>query len=120
MKKIIVADDDILIRAIIENFLSGMYRLELFEDGEDVVKWMSIGTHADLFIFDLGMPNLDGRELTRKIRNHPGYEKVPVIIMSAADSPEKEAELSDLENIHYLPKPIQPKILKDMIKNLLH
>lgn len=119
MKKIIVADDDILIRAIIENFLSGLYHLELFEDGLDVVKWMSIGADVDLFIIDLGMPHLDGRELARKIRKQPNYEKVPVIIMSAADSPEKEAGLDDLDNIYYLPKPIQPRIFKDMIKKLL-
>lgn len=40
-------------------------------------------THPDLILMDINMPDMDGYTLTSKIRSMPGFERVPIIALTA-------------------------------------
>ena len=84
MKTILVIDDEMAIRE--------MLTASLEDEGYQVVEaangregWLRLGQgHLDLVISDIMMPFMDGRELCSRMKVHPVYSAIPLILMSAA------------------------------------
>jgi len=70
----------------------------------------------DLFLVDVLMPGMDGYQLTRAIRNDPRLRNLPVIIFSAATSPENKARGFEAGADDYLTKPILTDELDNRIR----
>ena len=89
----------------------------LFEDRYDVVQAGS-GQEAlaivmgdnppDMILLDIMMPDMDGYEVLRRMRQHPATANIPVIFLSALASAEEERLGKELGAIDYLTKPIDP------------
>lgn len=69
---------------------AGYERVEFFENGKDALTYLEkiaeTGDVADtiqLVITDIEMPQMDGHHFTRRIREHKGLAKLPVIIFSS-------------------------------------
>jgi len=58
-KKILVIDDELSIRMLLENFLSKTYDVIAKSDGMEGLKWLELGNMPDLIVADIQMPNLD-------------------------------------------------------------
>lgn len=72
----------------------------------------------DVIISDIGMPEMNGYELARRLRAHPGYESVPMVAVTGYSMfDDRERSLSAGFNAH-LTKPIEPQILLDLIEQL--
>ena len=105
MKRILIIEDDPEIAHLLQ--------LELGEAGY-TVDWASGGMSGlvrlreavpDLVILDLGLPDLDGGEVARRIR--AGYE-VPIIVLTAADAVERKVSLLSDGADDYIVKPFHP------------
>ncbi|MGN7613843.1 response regulator [Magnetococcales bacterium HHB-1] len=71
----------------------------------------------DLVFMDIQMPEMDGHEATRQIRQHPQFKKLPIIAMTAhAMKEEKERCLESGMNDH-LSKPVDPKALFSILSH---
>ncbi len=67
--RVMVVDDEENIREVLSNYLESMnYEVDTAEDGQDALNKFSKG-NFDLIISDLLMPNIDGLELLKRIRN---------------------------------------------------
>ena len=78
--KILLLEDNLKLNKTIQKRLElKNYKVDSFEDGQEA--YDNIGEGYSCFILDINVPNLDGVELLRKIREY--YEEVPVIIISA-------------------------------------
>lgn len=73
----------------------------------------------DLVVTDINMPELNGLELIRFIRNSPGYEDVPLIIVSSEGSERDQARGLELGASAYLTKPFEPQELVETARRLL-
>jgi CheY-like chemotaxis protein len=74
--------------------------------------------HFDVVISDIGMPEMNGYELARRIRALPGYEDVPMVAVTGYSMfDDRERSLSAGFNAH-LTKPIEPRTLLDLIEQL--
>jgi two-component system chemotaxis response regulator CheY len=110
MKKVILIADD---SPTIRKFVSVALTMRGFEviaasDGMEAMEKLP-NTKIDLIITDLNMPNLDGFELIKNIRENATYKDVPIIILSSlAGSAEIERGLKSGAN-SYLVKPFDPK-----------
>ncbi len=108
-KAVMVVDDSEPIR----KFLAFALRAQGFSviparDGMDALEKLS-QTRVDLVITDLNMPNMDGFEFLRALREDREYFKVPVIILSSLSS-DKDVELGlRLGANSYLVKPFDQK-----------
>ncbi|MFH1999315.1 MAG: response regulator, partial [Planctomycetota bacterium] len=65
---------------------------------------------------DIYMPEMDGRDLVRMVRNNDGsMKKLPVIIMSSAVGSEGVTELLETGTTYFLAKPLNAKIMKETV-----
>jgi len=79
MKMLLLEDNKKLNSTIKKRLELKNYTIDSFEDGKEA--YDNIGEGYSCFILDINVPNLDGVELLRRIREY--YEDVPVIIISA-------------------------------------
>ena len=86
VKTLLLAEDSIVTRTQEKRILEGAgYRVVTAVDGLDA--WQKLGAGAfDGVISDIEMPNLDGLSLTARIREHPKYDELPIILVSSLAS----------------------------------
>lgn len=72
----------------------------------------------DIVISDIGMPAMNGYELARTLRAQPGYESIPMVAVTGYSMfDDRERSLAAGFNAH-LTKPIEPRVLLDLIDTL--
>jgi CheY-like chemotaxis protein len=102
---VIVADDDPLIRDILEATLEPITQtVVLASNGEEAVTLAS-GMQASLVILDVMMPTLDGLLACAQIRKLPGYAKTPIVMLTSDDTERSQTAASDAGATMYLVKP---------------
>ncbi|MDX1672619.1 MAG: response regulator transcription factor [Balneolaceae bacterium] len=72
-----------------------------------------------LAILDIMVPNIDGKEICRRIRNHPVLHDIPVIFLTARDEEVDEIEGLELGADDYISKPASLKLVKAHVNSLL-
>ena len=100
--RILVVDDEIEIRRFLRASL-GTHGNTIFEatNGQDALR-MVIDHRPDLTILDLGLPDMDGVEVTRRIRE---WSRMPIIILSVRNQEQDKIEALDAGADDYLTKP---------------
>lgn len=120
MKKItiLVVDDEIRIRRMLKDFLSGYgYNIMEAENGEQALEiFYDNNSKIDIILLDIMMPNMDGNAVLKEIRE---YSLVPTIMLTAKG--DEEDEISSLKNgaDDFISKPFSPTILLARIENVL-
>lgn len=83
----LVVDDDPEIRTLIERLLSQKFRVTTATDGSSALDAASHPTYPDLVILDVMMPGMDGFDVASKLRAMPHMQKVPILFVTARDTP---------------------------------
>lgn len=106
--RIQLADDDLLMRDLIATVL-GAYGHEVETYGNGAEVWAAFQrAPAPMVVLDWEMPVVDGLEVCRRVRGHPGGEDVYLLVVTARA---KAADLEDVLNAgadDYLSKPVTP------------
>jgi CheY-like chemotaxis protein len=108
-------DSRFMMRRLLE--MAGYQVLEA-SDGEQAVRLASEKRPA-LILMDLSLPKLDGLAATREIRKRKVLRKVPIVAVSAHDSPQTRAEALAAGCNEYVTKPIDFDNLNEVLKRLL-
>lgn len=99
---ILVVEDDPPVRNLITTTLKGHdYRFEIAENGSTAVM-KTASYNPDVMLLDLGLPDMDGVEVIRKIRE---WTNLPVIVISARSEDSDKIEALDAGADDYLTKP---------------
>ncbi|MCT8978636.1 response regulator transcription factor [Clostridium sp. CX1] len=108
-KKILVVDDEPLIRKLVTDFLkkSGYITIEA-DDGRKALDLFSQEEDIDLIILDVMLPEYDGWTVCREIRKK---SKVPIIMLTARGEEFDELFGFDIGADEYIAKPFSPNIL---------
>ena len=89
-------------------------------DGMDALeKISSLDKQIDLVVTDLNMPNMDGFELIKTLRQNPVYARVPIIILSSEQEEEDRQSGLEAGASSYLVKPFKPNVLKAEVSKYL-
>ena len=75
-------------------------------------------TWVDLIFLDLHMPEMNGRDLLRRIRANEMWHGIPVAVVTSERSDQTEFELSEMGATYYQKKPLTPEILRDILAAL--
>ncbi len=123
MKKwrFLVVDDEPLNLEIIAEFLDdSRYDLDLVLNAERALEKLETpGVEYDLIVLDRMMPGMGGIELLRLIKAERRFQRIPVIMQTAAASPEQVREGIEAGAYYYLTKPYEPKALLAIIRAAL-
>jgi two-component system, OmpR family, KDP operon response regulator KdpE len=99
--KVLVVDDERPIRRFLDASLGSRYTILEAGNGEEAIQSAAVN-HPDLIILDLGLPDMDGTEVTRRLRE---WTDVPVIIISVRDGEQDKVAALDAGADDYLTKP---------------
>ena len=100
--KILVVEDDPAITNLIRTTLDTQdYQYHTARTGSGALL-DAVSYNADVIILDLGLPDMDGVEIIRKIR---GWSEVPIIVVSARSEDQDKVEALDAGADDYLTKP---------------
>jgi len=108
-------DSRFMLRRLLE--IAGYSVLEA-SDGEHAVK-LAVQERPALILMDLSLPKLDGLAATRKIRQYETIARVPIVAVSAHDSPESRIEALEAGCDEYVTKPIDFDSLNALLERLL-
>ncbi len=112
--KLLVVDDDSGVRKLLKSILGRTGRFNLEEASNGAEALLQIGHNKpDLLIIDIHMPDMDGAELCRLIKNKPELSSIKVIITTGFINSAKAQEISNMGFNTILGKPIEtPQLLK--------
>ena len=113
--KILVVDDERPIRRFLSASLGGRYTILEAENGGGAIQTAAL-QHPDVIILDLGLPDMDGIDVTRRLRE---WTNVPVIIISVRDSEQDKVAALDAGADDYLTKPFGASELLARIRVVL-
>ncbi|MCY9666174.1 response regulator transcription factor [Paenibacillus alginolyticus] len=116
MAPIMIVDDDPYIRELVRVFMlkEGFDVIEA-SDGADALKQLET-VQVDMVIMDIMMPNVDGWELCKELREH--YD-IPLLMLTAKGETSQKVKGFELGTDDYLVKPFEPVELAMRVKALL-
>ncbi|WP_195574541.1 response regulator transcription factor [Paenibacillus sp. 1001270B_150601_E10] len=116
MVNLLIADDDPHIRELVRVFMQQQgYHVEEAEDGREALSLLE-EKKIDLMIVDIMMPNMDGWELTKELRQ---YYDLPVLMLTAKGETSQKIKGFNLGADDYLVKPFDPMELVVRVRALL-
>ena len=115
---IVVVDDDPDMLMIVESILAKDYSPKLFHKCNAALDY-AIANPPDLILLDILMPNMDGFQACRLIRENPALMNIPIIFITAKNDAEYIAYGYSVGASDYLLKPILAPALIAMINKHL-
>ena len=123
-KKILVVDDDPTSLKQAEPILTtGGYEVKTSPDAEEIENLVK-DIAPDLIVMDLMMPNVDGNQAVKKLKDNPALKGVPIIFLTALQMRDEERDLEfevTVDNTSYrtMTKPVDAKALITEIQRLI-
>src|SRR6185295_14733702 len=118
---VMVVDDQSTSRSILEQVVRGLddrVAVEGFARPVDAVVWAARNV-ADLVLLDYMMPDMDGIELVGRLRSLPGYEHVPMVMITGKDDKKIRYAALDAGITDFLTKPVDARECLARCRNLL-
>jgi len=118
---VMVVDDQSTSRSILEQVVRGLddrVAVEGFARPVDAVVWAARHI-ADLVLLDYMMPEMDGIELVGRLRSLPGYEHVPIVMITGQDDKKVRYAALDAGITDFLTKPVDARECLARCRNLL-
>lgn len=120
-RHLLVVDDELINREIIRECLADTgHGIELVGSAEEA--WERLETqarHYDLLILDRMMPGIGGIALLKRMKADRRFRDIPVILQTAATSPEEIREGIEAGAFYYLTKPYDPSMLLAIVRAAL-
>ena len=114
--RILIVDDELpILRAVTPLLRSRGYEVQSVVTGESALSEVE-GDPPDLLIVDLGLPDIDGLEVCRRVRER---SSVPIIVLSARHSEKDKVAALDLGADDYVTKPFGPDELLARVRACL-
>lgn len=115
---VLVVEDTPDVIRLVHLSLRQQFRILAAENGAKGIE-LALRETPDLIITDLMMPEMDGLEMTRRLREDPRTRRIPIIMLTArGDLDDRLAGLETGVN-HYLTKPFSPRELVTTVRSLL-
>lgn len=119
-KAIIVADDSMIVRNIIEKALNDEYVVLKACNGKESIKYITDKKYDIVgMLLDLNMPESDGFMVLNYFQNNNLFKKYPIVIISGDDTKETIDKAFSYDIIDMLNKPFSTNNIKSMINKIV-
>jgi len=116
---ILVVDDTPDNLTLMSGLLRELYKVKVANHGERALKIAMTDDPPDLILLDIMMPEIDGYEVCRRLKQEPRTRNIPVIFLTAKTDVKDETLGLELGAVDYLTKPISPPIVLARVKTHL-
>lgn len=116
---ILAVDDDVIILDTYQAILENAYNLHLISSAEEALEFLNHHSRVDLILLDILMPNLDGYETCRRIRENPLFSNIKIILVSSKMMLEDKLHGYKIGADDYITKPFDASELLAKIKVFL-
>jgi DNA-binding response OmpR family regulator len=123
MKKVLIVDDEIHIRALLEQTLEELedeYEVEILSagDGEEGLKIIQ-EEKPELVFLDVMMPKMNGYDVCRAVKNNPELKDIKIILLTAKGQEVDKKQGLEAGAFKYITKPFDPDEILKEAKNIL-
>lgn len=118
MKHILVVDDNKTNLTLVKSELADKYQVTPVISGFQALKFLEKKL-PDLILLDLSMPEMDGRETMQKIRENEEWAKIPIIFLTADNTPETEEQCLAAGADDFISKPFVPQVMQRRVERIL-
>lgn len=119
-RSILIVDDEPSNVQSLANLLKKDYKIRVAKSGEKALELARSENIPDLILLDVEMPEMDGYEVCRRLKEDSRTSGIPVIFVTARHSVEDEELGLNLGAVDYISKPFQPAIIKARVKNQIN
>ncbi len=118
-KRILVVDDDEMVLMALDELLKPEgYEVETVSGGAEALKRLEEKAY-DLLMTDVIMPEMDGFELCRRVRQKEKFKELPIVFLTAKSRDEDRVKGLEAGANLFLSKPISPDKLIEIVANAL-
>jgi two-component system phosphate regulon response regulator PhoB len=114
----VVEDDADIARLIQHNLLAAGYEVQAFLTGSTVLAH-ALRERPSLFLLDVMLPETDGFDLCRQIRQHENLARTPIIFLTAKSGEADRVKGLELGGDDYITKPFSPRELVARVRTVL-
>lgn len=114
---ILIVDDMAANIAILSDLLKDDYKIKVAKSGEKALEIAKGPEKPDLILLDIEMPEMDGYEVCKELKNDSSTNNIPVVFVTAKNDVKDEEYGLNLGAVDYIFKPFHPNIVKIRVKN---
>ena len=118
VKILIVDDEPDIVEFLKYNLKKEGFNVVVAHDGRNAIE-VANRENPDLIILDIMMPELDGVETCRQLREQKKFQQTPIAFLTARDEDFSQIAALDVGGDDYITKPIKPRVLISRIQALL-
>ena len=118
IETILVVDDTKINIKILVELLGNQYDIIVALDGKSAIEIVNIEL-PDLILLDIMMPNMDGYEVCKQLKQNPQTQAIPVIFLTAKTDEDSIEKAYEVGGSDYVSKPFKPKELMARVKTQL-
>lgn len=112
---ILIVDDTPENIDILRSILHEKYKIKAVLNGKKALQLVDKKPQPSLILLDIMMPDMDGYEVCKKLKQNPSTEKIPVIFISAKNQNDDKDKGLALGAVDYIAKPIIPSATLEKI-----
>ena len=111
---VLSVDDSLIVQANIKRVLKDEYNLMFSDNAVDALKILNT-KKVDLLLLDVTMPDIDGLQMCKTLRNISKFKNLPIVMVTARDTLVDKMKGQIAGTSHYLTKPFTNEQLKEVI-----
>ena len=116
--KILVVDDELLNIEVMSGTLEDLGEVLFATNGAEAID-LCLREKPDIIILDIMMPEMDGFEVCRRLKQMPETSSIPIIFATAMTDNTDEAKGFEIGSVDYISKPIVAPVVVARVKNHL-
>lgn len=117
--RILIVEDDPLIRALMASFLRQRHDVACAEDGEKGLALALRSPRPELIISDIDLPKMDGFELVQRLRRDPATRSIRAVAVSAFTLAGMQERALDAGFDAFIAKPVAPQAFVEQVERFL-
>lgn len=118
MKRILIVDDDAINCMLAKHALVEEYDVVTVNSGREALAFLE-NEIPDLIFMDIEMPEMDGKTVVRKIKACDEWKKIPVVFLTADNSPITEADCLQCGADDFITKPFVVDVMRQRVAKVL-
>ena len=117
-KHILIVDDVNTNLKCASEVLKDSFQVSMVKSGKHALKFLK-ECIPDLILLDISMPEMDGYETMRKIKENPLWKDIPIVFLTADTDRDSEIKGLRMGAMDYIRKPFEPEVMLSRVENVI-